>query len=142
MPILDKKPDKVPGAQPLSAATPETAPWLREVQVLALRGMPSVDEWVFFHPSSRTLVVTDGCFNLHEPMNVATRLYAKLEAVHDRFASPILLRLALRDKAALRESIVQISGWDFERVIMAHGEPIQGDGKVKFRAAWQWLLNA
>lgn len=52
---------------------------------------------------------------------------------------PPLFRAAVRDKSAARASVDQILEWDFDRVIVGHGEIIEADGHEAFRSAWSWL---
>ncbi|MBV9127753.1 MAG: hypothetical protein JO117_06655, partial [Verrucomicrobia bacterium] len=43
--------------------------------------------------------------------------------------SRIFRKLAIRDPAALRESLQKVCEWDFDRVIVAHGGVIETEGK-------------
>ena len=36
-----------------------------------------------------------------------------------------------------REVLALIDAWDFERVHVSHGEPVERDAKALLRAAWQ-----
>jgi hypothetical protein len=45
----------------------------------------------------------------------------------------------IKDKRAMRESIDRILEWDFDRVIMAHGQVVERDGRDLLRAGYSWL---
>ena len=45
------------------------------------------------------------------------------------------MKAGVKDKAAFESSLATILGWDFERVIVGHGDVIDFDGKAKLRAA-------
>ena len=42
-------------------------------------------------------------------------------------------RKYLKDKAAFQKSIDHILGWDFDRIIIAHGNIVEINGKAVFR---------
>jgi hypothetical protein len=45
------------------------------------------------------------------------------------------VKAGVKDQAAFRSSLATILGWDFDRVIVGHGEVIEHDGKAKLRTA-------
>jgi hypothetical protein len=45
------------------------------------------------------------------------------------------MKAGVKDEAALKSSLATILGWDFNRVIVGHGEVIKSDGEAKLRAA-------
>jgi hypothetical protein len=42
----------------------------------------------------------------------------------------------IRDRNAARESVARILKWDFDRVIVTHGDVLESGGKEKLRAAY------
>jgi hypothetical protein len=86
-------------------------------------------EVVFFHRDSRTLILTDLCFNLRHIPSVMQGVQARMFGVFDRFGPSRLFRLMMNDRKAARASLERISEWDFDRVIVAHGEVLQSGGK-------------
>jgi hypothetical protein len=54
------------------------------VEVMRLEGAASIDEHVFFHRESRTLVVTDLVFNVVEPQGMLAHLILFLVGCHGR----------------------------------------------------------
>ena len=37
--------------------------------------------------------------------------------------------------------IAQILNWDFDKIVLAHGDIVEEDAKEKFRAAFSWMDN-
>lgn len=50
-------------------------------------------------------------------------------------------QLGWRDKAAARESLERILAWDFERVVLAHGDCIEAAARARLREAWARPLS-
>jgi hypothetical protein len=46
-------------------------------------------------------------------------------------------QLRWRDKKAARRSLVQILEWDFERIILSHGDLIEEDAREVAHHAWR-----
>jgi hypothetical protein len=113
-------------------------PWGEEIRMLLLRGAPAMNELVFLHPASRTLVLTDLAFNV--PLDGGrARWFHRLVGARG-FCPHRIIRLAIRDRAAASESLRAIRGWDFERVIVSHGDVLERGGKAAFETAFaRWL---
>jgi len=94
---------------------------------------------VFFHPASRTLVLTDLAFNMRQPPAGRARLFCWLVGASGRFGPHRMLRLMIRDRAAARTSVQRILAWDFDRVIVTHGEVLETGGKQAFTEAFAFL---
>ena len=88
------------------------------------------------HRPSRTLIVADLIFNwmpTHSRWeNFMRRRIMKLE----RFPGMSrLFRLCIKDREAFLDSMSILMSWDFDRVIVGHGEIIETGGKERLRAA-------
>lgn len=112
--------------------------WQGQIEQLAVQGIPELNEVVFFHPATRTLILTDLCFNIREG-ELWTRLMFKLNDAWDRFTPTRIFQRYIQDRVAFRGSIDRILRWDFDRIIISHGEIIERDGKELFRAAFENL---
>jgi flavorubredoxin len=51
-----------------------------------------------------------------------------------------LVKLCVKDRAAVRESLEEILSWDFERVVVSHGEIITENAKETLRQVLAWGL--
>ena len=93
-------------------------------------------EVVLLHRPSRTLVVTDLCFNVHRSSSRIARLFFRANGMWRRFGPSRMVRRLVSDRAAFRRSIEQILQWDFERIVPGHGDVVEKGGPAALRAAW------
>ena len=98
-----------------------------------------LNEIVFFHVPSSTLILTDGAYHIGRSSPFLSRLLAKLFGLYYSLSPTALEKRASKDKGSLRESVERILDWPFEAVIMAHGEVIESGGKSKFKKGFEWL---
>jgi hypothetical protein len=115
------------------------APWSAEIGHRLFRGAPFINEVAFHHAASRTLLLSDLAYNITESASWPTRAWLWINGSYGRFGPSRLVRLAIRDRAAARESLEQILRWDFERVIVAHGIVLQHSGRRVLRESFAWL---
>lgn len=104
-----------------------------------LRGVPAVDEFAFLHRPSRTLLLTDMAFNIRQSPSWPTRTYLRLSGAYGRLAVTWLEKVLVKDRAALRASLERVLAWDFERVVVCHGEVLERGGREALREAYAWL---
>jgi glyoxylase-like metal-dependent hydrolase (beta-lactamase superfamily II) len=45
----------------------------------------------------------------------------------------------IRDRGAARASLERILGWDFDRVVVAHGDVLEHGGREALRQGYRWL---
>jgi Domain of unknown function (DUF4336) len=130
---------KLKGARVDHALGDGAAPWGESLHTVAIEGMPSVQESVFLHPTSRTLVVTDVAFNFPGFDGWLVRTAMKLNDACGRFGPSWLCRnVLIKDKAAVRRSVDRLLEHDFDRVVVAHGAVLEAGGKDAMRAGYAW----
>lgn len=117
-----------------------SAPWSEAVDSVFVEGNPELNETVFFHRPSRTLIITDLAVHLGPWDAFATRTYARINGCYDRFGHSFLLKRFFRDRKAARRSLRKILEWDFQRIVLAHGPVIDRDARAAFEDAFSWLL--
>jgi hypothetical protein len=110
-------------------------------RTLGSGGIENLNECVFFHRASRTLVITDIAFHFDESFPLLTRLATQVGGGYKQLSPSVLEKIATRDKAKIRQSVDRVLEWDFERVIMAHGSIIELHGKEKFRRGYEAFLG-
>jgi hypothetical protein len=113
--------------------------WSEDLDQAAVLGHRFVTEIVFLHRPSRTLIVGDLGFTIGESAPAAMRLLARLARSYGRLSPTPMFRFGLRDKAAARRSLARILDWDFDRIIVGHGELLETGGKNALRKAYAWL---
>ena len=105
-------------------------PWAGELEMVRIEGAPSVQEHVFFHHASRTLIVADLVFNLDPNITGWTRFFFRWVAGLKRLRGMSrMFRLMIRDRTAFTASVRRMMEWDFDRVIVGHGDVIETGGK-------------
>lgn len=115
--------------------------WRDEVDQVFFRGRPYENEVVFFHIPSRTLLLCDLAFNFGPSSAALTRLLMKAIRSYGRLGPSKLDPLLIRDRGAARESLQRILAWDFDRVIVAHGDVLESGGHETLRRGYSWLLS-
>ena len=86
---------------------------------IPIAGVPKVAESLFFHYASRTLVVTDFCFQMTEARGL-TALYASLMGFRKKPGCPPIYRMAIKDEAAFRASLAPLRSLDISHLSMCH----------------------
>lgn len=113
--------------------------WLfqQQLPLLTMQGMPSVQETVFFEPASKTLIVGDLCFNLMSASGLGAWIILSLFGTYRKFAVSRFLLKFVKDKEAFSESLADLIKFDFESVVMTHGQPVTGNGRMLLLKAMQ-----
>ncbi|WNG50885.1 DUF4336 domain-containing protein [Archangium minus] len=110
-----------------------------DIELLLAHGIPKFEEFVFLHRPSRTLLLTDVAFNIHESSSWLTRNYLKLCGAYGRLAPTWVLKFMVKDKAALRAWRDRVLSWDFDRVVPCHGRVLESGGREALREGFAWL---
>ena len=110
------------------------------VEQILLAGHRS-EETAFYHPSTRTLIVADLCYNPGMEQGFLGRTFFKMVRAYGKPSLPFYHRLAVTNAQALKQSLEKILAWDFDRIILSHGTIIPNGGKEIFRKIWGWALK-
>ena len=113
--------------------------WAGQIDQLVFRALAVINDVVFYHRGSRTLIVTDLVFNMQHAPSLPTRLFFRLDDAYGKFGPSRLWRLLIRNRGAARVAIERMLGWDFDRVIMAHGDVLETGGQQALRDGFVWL---
>lgn len=123
--------------QPLSD-TPHPD-WGGTLEQHLIRGMPNLNEVIFFHRESRSLIIADIAMNIGPPKPLLTAVLMRLSGAWNKFTPTAFAKTLMKDPAAVRASIDSILKWDFDRIIVGHGWNIDTGGKDALRAAFAFL---
>lgn len=116
-------------------------PWHDEIDQHLFAGAERMNEVVFVHRSSRSLLLTDLAFNVQAGKTGGARFFYWLAGAAGRFGPHRLVRTLIRDRAAARASLERILSWDFNRVIVTHGEVLEHGGREQLRSAFEFLMR-
>jgi hypothetical protein len=120
-----------------TVAEPE---WAHDLGQVFVEGVPTLNETVWYHHRSRTLIVTDLCQHIAGELPLSSRLFAGLMGVRRRPAVSNGVRLVIKDRAALARSLRQILQWDIERVVFAHNVILRENAYDALRRAFEEVL--
>lgn len=110
--------------------------WIGELRALEVEGMEDMRDTVVLHETSRTLIITELLFNFPDDQPLWTELLLRVAIGDEHFpglSRPF--RHAVKDEAAFTASMRTILEWDFDRIIVGHGDVIEREGKARLKAA-------
>ncbi len=136
-PKLDRKRADLPFTATLGDEAP--ALWSSTIEQHVFKGAPAINEVVFFHRPSATLILTDLAFNVPKGKPNGARLFHWLVGATGRFGPHRIVRKTIRDRAAARASVDRMLAWPFDRVIVSHGEVLETGGHAKLEQAFAGL---
>ena len=115
--------------------------WVEDLDQVAFKGNPLIEEVIFFHKQSRT-VMLDDLIQIHPPVKgkVFRNAIFKLEGVTAPNGGVGLdMRLSFTKRTLARQSLEKVLSWDFDKLIIAHGTCIEKDAKAFVERAFRWL---
>ncbi len=113
--------------------------WERCLDQTVFRGNAFMEEVVFLHRQSRTLILADLLESAHPDSSPLMRLFGRLFGIYEKPGPPLDMKLLFRDRAAAWASLERVLSWDFDRIILAHGHLVETDGKKVLRKAYSFL---
>jgi hypothetical protein len=136
--LVKKRPDLAPAGILGDGPAPG---WAGTLDQCLFRGSWFQEEAIFLDKASGTLIVVDLLESVHADDPWYYRLFGRLAGTYERPGLTRDQRLAFRDRAAARASAERILGWEFERIVLAHGRLIERGGKQVFARAMDWLIG-
>lgn len=116
-----------------------------EIDQAVIGGNGIINEVAFFHRPSKTLILVDSIENIGDRTpgtNWVLRFWWKYILRMWNVPKPAPeYQMGWKDKDEARRSMERVLGWDFERVIISHGENIVKDAKTVVRQAWCDILG-
>jgi hypothetical protein len=130
-----KRADLKFGAELSNTAHPD---WANDLAQLSIEGC-ELQETVFYHSKTKTIISADLSENFKTSDHLPTRLYLKAAGIHGKPGWSKLLRFVYRDRNLAKKSIAQLFNWDFDKVIVAHGDIINQQAKEAIQQTFVWL---
>ena len=120
--------------------------WESVLEQVLVRGTRYIWEVAFFHKKSRTLLLVDLIENIGDQTpDVDWQLKLWWKVVFHMWNEPKPApeyQLGWKDKKAAAESLKRILEWDFERIVISHGETIDTDARNAAISAWKVPLGS
>lgn len=123
----------------------DTAPpdWAEEIDQVLVQGTRIMREVAMFHRASRTLILVDLIENFTDATpHTSGALKFWLKYVFRMWNNPRPApeyRMGWSDAAV--QSLRRILAWDFERIVLSHGDLIDRDAREVAAAAWAGVLD-
>jgi hypothetical protein len=118
-------------------------PLAADLDQVVVRGNAITTEVVFFHRPSGTVLFTDLLQRFPPGWFRGWRaLVARLDLMtQPQPAVPRKFRLAFTDRRAARDAVQRILDWPTQKVVMAHGSPVERDARAYLTRAFRWLTG-
>lgn len=119
------------------------ARWRDEIEQFVIRPDPGgLSEVTFFHRPSKTVILTDFSMNLVRAHTRRQAAYWRVAGYPAAFGPSRIVRMtAFRDRRVAVTYASRVLQWDFERIVMCHGEIVERGGREVFRAAFSKYLD-
>ncbi len=120
--------------------------WLLDLDQVVFHGSLALEEVVFFHRPSRTVILADLIENFEQEFLDANWKGWQARLAH--FAgitapegmAPLDFRISFLRRKPAREAFAKLLAWDPERVIMAHGAWVASEGRAFLEHSFRWLV--
>jgi hypothetical protein len=110
-------------------------------KTLSLNGISSVNECIFYHRDSQTLILTDAALHFDESYPLLTQFVTRAIGGYKKLSPTLLDKIGTTEKEKVKASVQKVIAWDFKRVIVAHGSIIEKEAKQKFIEGYEWFLE-
>jgi len=116
--------------------------WAGQIDQILVPGNRITTEAVFFHRPSGAVLFCDLLQQIPPHLVSGWRaLVARLDLmVGPEPRVPRKFRIAFSDKAAARAALKTVLAWPAQKVLMAHGTPVERDAPEYLRRAFRWLI--
>ncbi|HEY6458738.1 MAG TPA: hypothetical protein VIY73_01265, partial [Polyangiaceae bacterium] len=115
-----------------------------ELDQVLVRGGRVMCEVAMLHRPSRTLLLVDSIENFTNEtpgVNWFVRAFFKAFGMWGTPTPAPEYRFAWKDRRAARDSLERILAWDFERIVLSHGDLVDRGAKDVARRAWRGILT-
>ncbi len=115
--------------------------WKEDFEQVLVRGNRVIWEVAFYHKPTRTLILVDLIENFTdrtEDVSWTLKLWWKgVFRMWDNPKPAPEYQMGWKDKKAASKSLKRILSWDFERIIISHGDLIEQNAKQTALRAWR-----
>jgi Domain of unknown function (DUF4336) len=116
--------------------------WAEDLEQVPFRGNPLIEEVLFLHRKSRTVILDDLIQN-HPPEKghpLRSALFRLAGVAYPHGGVPLDIRLTFLHRHLARRSLERLLSWDFDKLIIGHGVCIERNAKTFVERAFQWLM--
>lgn len=116
--------------------------WAADFDQVLVAGSRFVDEVVYLHRPSRTLIVQD-LIEVHRryPSAVKNALVRLGGVGEPEGGTPLDIRVSFLDRKAARASLERVLSWDFDKLVIAHGPIFTSGVRQIVENAFAWAVR-
>ena len=111
-----------------------------ELTSIQLGGVPFLDETVFFHAPSSSLIAADLLMSACARDHWTWRITARVLGRYGKIRTPPDVRMHTRANTAIAESIAQMRALPVQRILVAHADPITDRPAQQLAEAWEFAM--
>jgi len=100
----------------------EVTDWGNTLEYEHIGGMIKMNEVIFLHKPSKTLICSDFVFNITGEPNFLMKMLWRIAGTYKKFGQSRVWRFLVGNSFDEVYSVNKILKWDFVRIVMAHGE--------------------
>lgn len=124
----------------LGADDPEYVGATPELTPIQLMGVPFLDETVFFHAASGSLIAADLLISACARDHFTWRAAARIFGCNEKPKTPPDVRWNTRASTAVSESIARMRALPLQRILVAHADPITDRPAQQLAGAWDFAV--
>lgn len=117
--------------------------WAGQIEQMIVEGSKIHREAVFFHQSSKTLILTDLIENFEpDKLSWLLRILTRIGGIQDPDGQmPRDMQMTFsKGRRKLRAAVEQMIDWGPERIILAHGRWYDKDAIAELKRSFRWVL--
>ena len=111
-----------------------------ELKPIQLGGVPFLDETVFFHAASGSLIAADLLISACARDHFTWRMAARIWGLYGKSKTPPDVRWSTRANTAAAASITQLGALPLQRILVAHADPITERPVQQLTEAWEFAI--
>lgn len=97
-------------------------PYTDAIQIIEVKGMPKINEFLFYIKETKSLFVTDLFFNLLKSTGIGSMIILSMFGTYKKFGLSRFLNKFITDKEAFQNSIRGLKEMDLHEIIPSHGD--------------------
>lgn len=120
--------------------------WQSEIDQLLIQGTKYISEVVFLHRETKALILVDLLENygddyVHDADRLLQFWWKVVFKMWNNPKAAPEYQLGWGDKKIVKQGLEEILTWDFDRIILAHGNLIEKNPKTVLLNAWEKVLK-
>lgn len=125
---------------PLGADDPDYVGATPELTPIPLTGVPFLDETVFFHAASGTLIGADLLISACARDHWSWRFASRVTGCWQKIKPPPDVRFSTRASSSVADAISTMRALPLERILVAHADPITDRPADRLADAWTFAV--